>query len=109
MSVGDQISRFGFVQDRLEEQRRHVDGQLVIASGAVTSGLGYVVWYAALPGLTVTRAAMVQLCVPVVAPLGGVVFLAEVISLRLLVSAAVILGGVSTAVMSRAGDTASSK
>ena len=82
---------------------------LAIASGAVTSGLGYVVWYAALPGLTVTRAAMVQLCVPVIAGLGGVVFLAEVISLRLLVSAAVIFGGVSTAVLSRAGATASSK
>ncbi len=76
---------------------------LAIASGAVTSGLGYVVWYAALPGLTVTRAALVQLCVPVIAALGGVVFLAEAISLRLLVSAAVILGGVSTAVLSRAG------
>ncbi len=76
---------------------------LAIASGAMASGLGYVVWYAALPRLTVTRAAMVQLSVPVVAALGGVVFLGEAISFRLLASAAVILGGVSTAVLSRSG------
>jgi drug/metabolite transporter (DMT)-like permease len=50
---------------------------LAAASGAIASGLGYVVWYAALRGLTTTRAAVVQLSVPVVAALGGVLFLAE--------------------------------
>lgn len=78
---------------------------LAVVSGAVASGIGYVVWYAALQGLTVTRAAMVQLSVPVVAAVGGVVFLAEAISLRLLLSAAVILGGVSMGVLSRATAT----
>ena len=74
---------------------------LAIGSGAVTSGVGYVVWYTALRGLTVTRATMVQLAVPVVAAAGGVVFLAEAVSLRLVVASVVILGGVALAVWSR--------
>ena len=75
---------------------------LAVASGAVASGVGYVLWYAALRDLTVTRAAMVQLSVPVLAALGGVVFLAEAVSLRLVLSAVAILGGVGIAVLSRA-------
>jgi drug/metabolite transporter (DMT)-like permease len=74
---------------------------LAALSGAVTSGLGYVVWYAALQGLTATRAAAVQLSVPVLAAIGGVIFLSEAISLRLLVSSVAILGGVGLAVWSR--------
>jgi drug/metabolite transporter (DMT)-like permease len=70
-------------------------------SGAVSSGLGYVAWYAALQGLTATRAAAVQLSVPVIAAIGGVVFLSERISVRLVISAAAILGGVGLAVWSR--------
>jgi len=66
-------------------------------SGSITSGVGYVIWYAALRGLTATRAAIVQLAVPVLAALAGVVVLGEVISLRLVVSAVVILGGVGLA------------
>ncbi len=64
-------------------------------SGAVTSGLGYLVWYAALPSLRATAAATVQLSVPVLAALGGVVFIGEPISLRLGVAAAAILGGIA--------------
>src|SRR5215510_12195544 len=67
-------------------------------SGSITSGVGYVLWYAALPRLTATRAATVQLAVPVLAALAGVVVLAEAISLRLVISAVVILGGVGLAV-----------
>lgn len=70
-------------------------------SGAVTSGLGYVVWYAALRGLTPIRAAVVQLSVPVIAGLGGVCFLGEAVTWRLAVSAAFILGGIALAVLSR--------
>jgi drug/metabolite transporter (DMT)-like permease len=74
---------------------------LAIISGGLTSGIGYVVWYAALRSLTVTRAAMVQLLVPVIAALGGVVFLSEYISLRLIISAVMILGGVGSCLFAR--------
>jgi drug/metabolite transporter (DMT)-like permease len=71
-------------------------------SGAVTSGLGYVVWYAALSRLTATRAATVQLAVPVIAAVGGIIFLAEPVSLRLFFSASAILGGIGLALSARA-------
>lgn len=74
---------------------------LAVASGALASGLGYVVWYAALRGLTATRAAIVQLAVPALAALGGVVLLHEPVTLRLVGSGAVILGGVALAVLGR--------
>jgi drug/metabolite transporter (DMT)-like permease len=67
-------------------------------SGSITSGVGYVLWYAALPHLTATRAATVQLAVPVLAALAGAVVLSEAISLRLIISAVVILGGVGLAI-----------
>jgi drug/metabolite transporter (DMT)-like permease len=69
-------------------------------SGSITSAVGYVIWYAALRGLTATLAATVQLSVPAIAALGGVVFLSEQITLRLLLSGAVILAGVSLAIFS---------
>ena len=69
-----------------------------VLSGSITSGLGYVIWYAALRGLTATRAATVQLSVPVLAALGGVVVLSEAITLRLIISAVIILSGVGLAV-----------
>ncbi len=74
---------------------------LATASGAVASGLGYVVWYRALRGLTRTLAAVVQLLVPVLASFGGVVFLGELVSLRLVVASVLILGGVAMAVVSQ--------
>lgn len=67
-------------------------------SGSITSGVGYVLWYAALPRLTATRAATLQLTVPVLAAIGGVTVLSEAVSLRLVISAVVILGGVGLAV-----------
>jgi drug/metabolite transporter (DMT)-like permease len=82
----------------------HLSGEgvlLAAVSGALASGLGYVVWYAALRGLTATRAATVQLAVPAIAALGGVLFLSERVSVRLLLAAALILGGVGLAVASR--------
>lgn len=71
---------------------------LAVVSGAVTSGLGYVAWFAALRRLTAIRAAIVQLAVPALAAGGGVVFLSERVSLRLVLSALLILGGVGLAV-----------
>lgn len=79
---------------------------LAIVSGAVTSGLGYVLWYRALRGLTTTQASIVQLLVPILAAFGGVVFLAEQVSVRLTVSSVLILGGVALAVAFRAGKAA---
>lgn len=74
---------------------------LAVASGAVTSGIGYVIWYAALRGLTATRAATVQLTVPVIAALGGVLFMSEAITLRLAIATAAILGGVGLVLSGR--------
>lgn len=71
-----------------------------ILSGALASGCGYVIWYAALRGLTTTRAATVQLSVPVIAAWGGVVLLAEHISARLLIAGTLIIGGIALAVSS---------
>jgi drug/metabolite transporter (DMT)-like permease len=74
---------------------------LAIASGAIASGTGYALWYAALRGLTVSRAAILQLLVPVLAAAGGVLILGETASVRLLVAGGAILGGVALAVSAR--------
>jgi drug/metabolite transporter (DMT)-like permease len=74
---------------------------LASASGALASGVGYVIWYAALRYITATRAAIVQLSVPAIAAVGGVLFLSESISLRLVLASALILGGVGLAVAAR--------
>jgi len=68
---------------------------LALISGIVTSGLGYVLWYKALRSLTTTQASVVQLAVPVIAAFGGVAFLSEEVSPRLVLASAVILGGVA--------------
>ena len=85
--------------------RAHVTANgavLAASSGALTSGIGYVIWYAALRGLSATRAATVQLAVPVLAAVGGVLFLSEQITARLFVAALMILGGIALAVTGRA-------
>ena len=74
---------------------------LAALSGALASGLGYVIWYAALKGLTATRAAIVQLSVPVIAAWGGVLLLDETISTRLFIAGILILGGIGLSVLSR--------
>jgi len=73
-----------------------------LASGALASGLGYVIWYQALRGLNATTAASVQLCVPVLATLGGVVLLSEPLSWRLLYSSVAILGGLALVMLGKA-------
>ncbi len=70
-------------------------------SGAVTSGLGYVVWYAVLPSLRATSAATVQLSVPVLAALGGVVFVGEAVTLRLALASLLTLGGIALVLRAR--------
>jgi len=70
---------------------------LAVASGAIASGVGYVCWYAALRGLTRIRAATVQLTVPILAAAAGVALLGETITVRLVLSALLILGGVGLA------------
>jgi len=70
-----------------------------LASGALTSGLGYAVWYAALRGLTATRAAIVQLSVPPLAAAGGVLLLGEILTPRLVLASVLILGGIAVAVL----------
>jgi drug/metabolite transporter (DMT)-like permease len=69
-----------------------------LASGALTSGIGYVIWYAVLPSLSATTAATVQLSVPVIAAFGGVVLLGEQPTLRLALASVAILGGVALVV-----------
>ena len=71
-------------------------------SGAITSGVGYVIWYAALPGLKRTSAATVQLSVPVIAAAGGIVFLHEPITWRYLAASITVLGGIGLVVFERA-------
>ena len=71
---------------------------LAAASGALASGCGYAIWYAALPALTATRAAVAQLAVPVIAALAGIGLLGEPLTVRLLLSGGAILGGVALAV-----------
>jgi drug/metabolite transporter (DMT)-like permease len=68
-----------------------------ITSGAISSGLGYAIWYAVLPSITRSRAAFVQLTVPALAAFGAVIFLSEPITLRLVVSSIGILGGAALA------------
>lgn len=68
---------------------------LAILSGALASGVGYVIWYAALPFLKPTSVASVQLSVPMIAAFGGVLFMAEPLSMRLIISSIVILGGLA--------------
>lgn len=70
-------------------------------SGVLTSGVGYAVWYTALRGLNATNAATVQLSVPVIAAAGGIVFLGESITLRLLIASTAILGGIALVILNK--------
>lgn len=72
-----------------------------VLSGALASGLGYAIWYTALPALKATQAATVQLSVPVLAALGGIVFLHEAASLRLVLASVAILGGIALMILEK--------
>ena len=71
------------------------------ASGAITSGLGYAVWYAVVPALKAANAATVQLSVPVIAALGGIMVLGESITLRFALASLAILGGIALVILSK--------
>ena len=74
---------------------------LAVLSGGIASGIGYTIWYIALGGLSATQAAVVQLLVPVIAALGGIIFVSEAITLRLTLSAFMVLGGILLVVLGR--------
>jgi drug/metabolite transporter (DMT)-like permease len=84
--------------------RIHVDLTGIIyaaISGAITSGVGYIVWYSALPGLKAASAATVQLSVPVLAATGGILLLGEPITLRYVVASIAVLGGIALVVIEK--------
>ena len=66
-----------------------------VASGAVTSGLGYALWYSVLPSIKATQAATIQLSVPVIAALGGVALLGEVMTEQFVLASVATLGGIA--------------
>jgi drug/metabolite transporter (DMT)-like permease len=72
-----------------------------VSSGALASGIGYAIWYTALPAMKSTSAATVQLSVPVIAALGGIVFLGEPITPRLVLASTAILGGITLVILKR--------
>ena len=77
----------------------HMEGiTYAIISGASTSGLGYIVWYSALPGLKAASAATVQLSVPVLAATGGILLLDEAITIRYVVASFAVVGGIALVV-----------
>ncbi len=71
------------------------------ASGALTSGIGYAIWYSALPGLKASHAATVQLSVPVIAAFGGILFLGEDLTMRLAIATVAILGGIALVILEK--------
>jgi drug/metabolite transporter (DMT)-like permease len=86
----------------------HIEGigaLFALMSGVVASGAGYVIWYSALRGLTATRAAVVQLAVPVLAAAGGIAFLGEILSTRLIIAAVMVLGGIGLALLRNGSQT----
>ena len=74
---------------------------LAILSGAVTSGIGYLIWYSVLPKLAVPTAALVQLTVPIIAIVGGVALLGETATLRLIIAAGLVCLGVILGIEAR--------
>lgn len=93
----------------VERERLHATPRglvLAVASGVIASAVGYVIWYAALRSISATRAAIVQLAVPVIAASGGVALLGEAPSARLVGCGALVLGGVALAVTAATRDVA---
>lgn len=87
---------------KIQDSRLSVEGIiLAVVSGGIASGIGYTIWYMALNGLSAIQASVVQLLVPVIAALGGVLFAAEHLSVRLVLSSVLILGGVLTVIIGK--------
>ena len=83
----------------------HAGVAYAVASGALASGIGYAIWYSALPALKATTAATVQLSVPLIAAIGGTVFLAEPVTLRLALASVAVLGGIALVIVRRKPDS----
>lgn len=79
---------------------------LAVASGSLASGVGYAIWYAALPGLRVASASTVQLSVPLITAIGGVLLLGEAIGVGLVIASIAILAGILVVVLGRSGPRA---
>lgn len=80
----------------------HPKGALLACiAGAGTSGIGYVIWYAALRGWSATSGAIVQLAVPIIAALGGIMLLGESLSTRFVTASALTLGGIAVAILAK--------
>jgi drug/metabolite transporter (DMT)-like permease len=94
---------FAAVLSALDRETKITSPGLIYAllSGALASGLGYAIWYAVLPALSAVRAGVVQLSVPVLVAAIGILFLGEPPTLRLLLCAALILGGLALATLYR--------
>ncbi|MBS3803510.1 MAG: DMT family transporter [Oleiphilaceae bacterium] len=95
---------FTLVLSALMGARLQLDGPGVgyaVASGAITSALGYAIWYMALPALKAATAASVQLSVPVIAAIGGVLLLSEPLTLRLVLTGLAILGGIGLVIFEK--------
>jgi drug/metabolite transporter (DMT)-like permease len=87
------VSAFMFLRGQAHTSARGL--LLAAASGSIGSGLGYVIWYRALRGLTRARASVVQLAVPVMAAIGGWLLLGEDVTSRLAIAGAMVLGGIA--------------
>ena len=99
---------FAVLVSALMMRQHHFDplgATYAVISGAITSGLGYVIWYSALPGLKATSAATVQLSVPVLAASGGILLLGEPLTLRFLFASAAVLGGIALVVAGKHSDS----
>lgn len=78
---------------------------LAIISGALASGIGYVLWYISLGRISTTTASISQLAVPVLAATGGIIFLGEQLTARLVIASVLILGGISITIFFRKKQT----
>jgi drug/metabolite transporter (DMT)-like permease len=74
---------------------------LACASGAIASGIGYSIWYVAMPLLKSTQAAVVQLCVPVLAAIAGMLFLSEQVTVEFIIASSLILGSVLVFILNK--------
>ena len=82
---------------------------LAVISGTLTSGLGYALGYVALGGLAITQAAVIQLLVPIIAAIGGVIFAGEALSLRLVISSLLVLGGIALVIFAKKSEASTRK
>ena len=84
-----------FLPDNPDFSWSNTGALLAIASGSITSGIGYALWYYVLPKIPSTNAAVSQLSVPLIAAAGGMIFMQELITLKFILSCILVLGGIA--------------